>query len=349
MKIQLNGIEKTVRAGQTVLEAARQHGVYIPSLCYHAKTGGVGKCRVCLVEVEGMRGILTSCTLLAADGMKISTDTPMLRHHQKMVVDLLLSAGHHDCLSCAECGSCELQRVAYYLGIEQPSFPRPQRLEPDVSSEFMVFDRSKCIKCGRCIAGDNCTVVNETIGFSHRGDATSVTFDNDLPIGSSSCVHCGECVQLCPTGALTDKKALGLGRSWDLKRVNTTCPYCGVGCQVTLHVDRSHNRVVKVTGREIQPNQGMLCVKGRYGYDFPASPNRLTHPMIRKNGQLEQVSWDEALDYTATRIKAIVDRDGPDVFSAFGSGRTTSENNYAIQKFTRAVIGTNNIDHCART
>jgi predicted molibdopterin-dependent oxidoreductase YjgC len=349
MQIFFDGKPYEAESGQTVLEAARANGVYIPTLCYHAKTGGVGKCRVCVVEIEGMRGTVTSCTVQAAPDMKVVTNSPALREHQRMIVDLLLSSGHHDCLSCPKCGACELQEVAYFLGIEHPSFPQPERVEKDESAEFIVFDGSKCIRCGRCILGDNCTVVNETLDFAHRGDATRVSFDYELPIGSSSCVQCGECVQLCPTGALSDKKALGLGRSWELDKVNTTCPYCGVGCQVTLHVDRARNRIVRVTGREVSPNQGMLCVKGRYGYDFPSSPKRLTHPMIRKNGKLEQVSWEEALDYTARRIKEIVDRDGPDVFSAFGSGRITNENNYAIQKFTRAVIGTNNVDHCART
>ncbi len=134
-----------------------------------------------------------------------------------------------------------------------------------------------------------------------------------------------------------------------METVNTTCPYCGVGCQVTLHVDKDANRIVRVTGREVVPNDGMLCVKGRFGYEFPSSPKRLTQPLLRKNGELEPVSWEEALDFTAERIKKIVEEHGPDVFSAFGSGRTTNESNYAISKFTRAVIKTNNVDHCART
>jgi formate dehydrogenase major subunit len=168
-------------------------------------------------------------------------------------------------------------------------------------------------------------------------------------MANSSCVQCGECVQLCPVGALIDRKAVGKGRTWQLEKIDTTCAYCGVGCQVTLHVDRAANRIVRVTGRETEPNDGMLCVKGRYGYEFPSSENRLTEPMIRKNGELEPVSWDEALDFTAARIGEIVEEYGPDSFSAFGSGRITNENNYAISKFTRAVIKTNNVDHCART
>ncbi len=258
MDIIINGKTCQTKEGQTVLQAARDNGIYIPSLCYHAKTGGQGKCRACVVEIEGMRGVVTACTTEVAKGMKVTTDSPLLREHQKMIVDLLLSSGRHDCLSCAQCGDCELQDAAYYLGIERPSFPVPGKEPRDDTSEFIIFDEAKCIKCGRCVAADNCTVVNETISFAYRGAETKVSFDHDLNISSSSCVQCGECVQICPTGALTDKKAAGIGRSWSFDKVNTTCPYCGVGCQLTLHVDRARNKVVRVTGREVAPNQGML-------------------------------------------------------------------------------------------
>jgi predicted molibdopterin-dependent oxidoreductase YjgC len=350
MKITINGRSIEASPGQTILQAARENGIYIPSLCYHPKTGPAGKCRACVVEVEGMRGLQTSCTILVKEGMNVTTNSKQTVDAQKLVVDLLLSTGKHDCVACEQNGACELQDAAYHLGIEHPSFSMPdEEIEVDDSSEFVYRDHSKCIKCGRCVTGCNTTVVNEVLDFGYRGHSTKVICDDDLPMGKSTCVQCGECVQLCPTGAIIDKKAKWSGRPWELEKVNTTCAFCGVGCQLTLHVDRGGNRVVRVTGREVAPNEGMLCVKGRYAYEFPSSANRLTHPMIRKNGKLEKVSWDEALDYTASRIKTIVDRDGPDVFSAFGSGRITNENNYAIQKFTRAVIGTNNVDHCART
>lgn len=302
-----------------------------------------------MVEIDGMRGLQTSCTVAVKDGMKVTTNTPKVRGAQKLVIDLMLSSGHHDCLSCEKNGSCELQDAAYFLGIEGPGFHIEPKKEADCSSEFVVRDKDKCIKCGRCIEGCNNTVVNEVLAFGMRSSDTEVVCDNDVPMAESTCVQCGECVQLCPVGALIDKKSVGTGRPWDLEKVNTTCPYCGVGCQLTLHVDRKHNKIVKVTGREVVPNDGMLCVKGRYGFEFPSSENRLKYPMIKKNGKHERVSWEEALDYTAKRIKEIVDRDGPDVFSAFGSGRITNENNYAIMKFTRAVVKTNNVDHCART
>ncbi len=350
MKITFDGREVPFEQGQTVLQAARDNGIYIPSLCYHRKTGPAGRCRLCVVEIKGMRGLQTACTVVAADGMDVQTATPLVLDTRRMIVNLLLSSGQHNCISCEQNSGCELQDAAYRLGIETPAFviDEPQ-LPKDDSSEMVVRDMRKCIQCGRCVAGCKSVVVNEVLEFEQRGNDAKVVCDYDLPMAESTCVQCGECSQLCPVGAIIDKKSIGMGREWELKTVNTTCPYCGVGCQLTMHVDEAKNRIVKVTGREVLPNDGMLCVKGRYGFEFPSSPKRLTHPMIKKNGKHERVSWDEALDYTADRIKEIVARDGPGVFSAFGSGRITNENNYAIAKFTRAVIKTNNVDHCART
>lgn len=346
----LNDRKAPFRPGQTVLEVARENGVKIPALCYHRKTGPAGRCRVCVVEVEGQRGLATSCNLPARDGMVVNTDSERVLEVRRMVVNLLLSNGEHNCLACEQNGHCELQDAAYQLGIETPAFTvSGPKAEVDDSSEMIVFDHRKCIQCGRCIAACNHVVVNEVLGMADRGFQSKVVCDLDRPMAQSTCVQCGECVQICPVGAIIDKKAVGKGRAWELEEVDTTCPYCGVGCQLTLHVDRAANRVVRVTGREVVPNDGMLCVKGRFGYEFPSSPKRLTQPLVRKNGSLEPVSWDEALDYTADRIRAIVDEHGPDVFSAFGSGRITNENNYAIAKFARAVIKTNNVDHCART
>lgn len=349
MKITINNQLHEIPGGMTVLEAARHCGVYIPSLCYHPKTGPAGKCRACLVEIEGVRGLQTSCTVQVRDGMKVFSNTERVLAAQRLVIDLLLSSGHHDCLSCEQNGDCELQQAAYFLGIERPTFRIEQEFTSDTSSEFVIKDNGKCISCGRCIAGCNKTVVNEVLDFGFRSGQTEVIMDDDIPMGDSTCVQCGECVQLCPTGALSDKKAHGQGRTWEFEKVNTTCPYCGVGCQTILHIDRAQNKIVRVTGREVSPNNGMLCVKGRYAYEFPSHENRLKYPMIKKNGQHVRVSWEEALDYTANRMKEITDKHGPDTFSAFGSGRITNENNYAIQKFTRMVVGTNNVDHCART
>lgn len=350
MTLTIDGRELNFEPGATVLAVARANGIRIPSLCYHRKTGVAGRCRICLVEVDRMATLQPACSLLATKGMRVHSASPKVLAARRMVVELLLSNGQHNCLSCEQNGACELQDAAYELGIEAPAFVIEEPIAAkDVSSAMIQREPGKCIKCGRCVVGCSSVVVNEVLAFDARGDAAKVICDDDLPMGESSCVQCGECSQLCPVGAIVDKKSVGQGRPWQLTQVNTTCPYCGVGCQVTAHVDQEKNRIVKVTGREVAPNDGMLCVKGRYGFEFPSSPKRLTRPLLKKDGKQVEVSWDEALDFTAARIKAIVERDGPDVFSAFGSGRITNEANYAMAKFARAAIKTNNIDHCART
>lgn len=349
MKIFIKDREIEVKKGQSVLQAARESNIYIPTLCYHHRTGPAGKCRACVVEVEGMRGLQTACTLEVRDGMKVVTDSEKVREAQKLVVNLLLSTGKHDCLSCEQNGHCELQDAAYYLGIETPAF-RLGDVEPriDESSEFIYRDHSKCIQCGRCIAGCNNTVVNEVLSFGYRGHETTVICDNDLPMGGSSCVQCGECVQLCPTGAIIEKLVRGQGRPWEMQKVHTTCPYCGVGCQIELHV--KDNQIVKVTGVEqhSDPRLGSLCVKGRFGYHFVTDADRLKTPLIRENGAFREASWDEALDRVAEEFGRIKQADGPDAIGVFSSARITNEENYLVQKFARAAIGTNNVDHCAR-
>ena len=213
---------------------------------------------------------------------------------------------------------------------------------------MIIRDMNKCIHCYRCVNGCNNIVVNEVLEMGYRGSRMTVVCDTDKPMGESSCVVCGECVQLCPTGALVEKKAMGKGREWDTKQTRTTCPYCGVGCQIRLHV--RDNEIIKVTGEEnVEPNFGTLCVKGRFGYDFVHSPHRLRKPLLRKNGRLEEVSWDAALDFTAEKLLEIKKTSGPGSIVGIGCARSTNESNYVMMKFMRAVVGTNNVDHCART
>jgi predicted molibdopterin-dependent oxidoreductase YjgC len=351
LKMTINGKEVFFEKGKTILEVARENDMYIPSLCYHYKTGPASKCRLCVVNVEGMRGLQTSCSVKAADNMVVQTNTEDILAAQKMIVNLLLASGQHNCLSCEANGDCELQDAAYYLGIEAPEFLIETELPViDESSEFIVIDHRKCIKCGRCVVGDNCTVVNEVLDFGFRGHDTKVICDDDVPMGTSTCVQCGECVQLCPVGAMIDKKSIGKGRPWELKKVDTVCPYCGVGCQITLHVNEKANKIVKVTGVEKAPtNDGMLCVKGRYGYDFVNSEERLTTPLIRdKNGQLQKATWDEAISLVADTFNRIKAESGADAIAGLCSAKCTNEENFAFQKFMRREIGTNNVDHCAR-
>lgn len=347
----INEREVAFEQGKTILEVAREHDIYIPSLCYHPKTGPAGRCRVCLADVEGMRGLQTACTTLANAGMIVKTDTEEILAAQKMVVNLLLANGQHNCLSCEANGACELQDVAYYLNIETPTFLiETEPPEIDDSGEMIVFDHRKCILCGRCVEADNCTVVQEVLGFGFRTLATKVFCDENLPMGQSSCVQCGECAQVCPVGAIIDKKVIGKGRPWELQTVDTVCPYCGVGCQITLHIHEKTGKIVKVSGVEGSPtNDGMLCVKGRYGYDFVNSAERLTTPLIRDSrGQLKESDWETAISLVAGKFQEIKDEHGPDAIAGLSSAKVTNEENFAFQKFMRREIGTNNVDHCAR-
>lgn len=337
--------------GMTVLDVARENGIYVPTLCYHKRTGKAGKCRACLVEIEGVRGLKESCGMEARDGMVVKTESPQINEVRKMIVELHLSNGAHNCIACEKNGHCELQDMAYHMGIEKPHFPvETLAMELDDSSEGIIRDPNKCIQCGRCIKGCNHNVMHEVLDFGWRSGNMKVICDDDLPMGKSSCVQCGECVQLCPVGALTFKNAKGKGPYWELEKTKVICTYCGVGCSVDMHT--KDNKYIYSMGTENnwenQTNKGMLCVKGRFGFDFLNREDRLKTPLVRKNGKLEEATWDEALDLVASRLGEIKTQHGPGALGFFTSARISNEENYAVMRFARGVIGTNNIDHCAR-
>jgi predicted molibdopterin-dependent oxidoreductase YjgC len=237
----------------------------------------------------------------------------------------------------------------YWLGIEKPRFEiSPPGYPIETTNSMIQRDLNKCILCGRCIRACNEIQVNEVLDFARRGFRAKVgpAFDTDYI--DSECFFCGECVDSCPVGAITLKQARFGGRPWELKKVRTTCTYCGVGCQMDLNIHGG--KIVKVTGnREYgQPNEGSLCVKGRFGMDFVHSQDRLKTPLIRKDGELKEATWDEAYSFIAKKLASIKKKHGPDSIAGFSSARVTNEENYLFQKFMRAVIGTNNVDHCAR-
>jgi predicted molibdopterin-dependent oxidoreductase YjgC len=343
IKLRINGIPVEAVEGTTILYAAKEMGIYIPALCHHPKLTPSGACRVCLVEVNGVP--VTSCTTLIEDGMEVITDSPYIENMRRDIIDLILSDHPYDCMVCQKTGECELQELAYKYEIRNPIFKGQRRIYTKRDGNpFIERDMEKCILCGRCVKICDEVQGVGAIDFAYKGFQTKVCppFEHDL-----NCEFCGQCVMVCPTGALVGKEWIRKGRYWGIREVDTICPYCGVGCSITLHIKDSE--IVRVTSKEDRGvNKGLLCVKGRFAYEFVSSPDRLKTPLIRRNGELQPASWNEALDYAASRLKDIKEKHGPDAIGGLSSARCTTEENYLFQKFMRAAVGTNNVDHCAR-
>jgi len=369
----INGRKCSFTSGQTILEAAAESGIDIPTLCYLAGTTPTGRCGICVVEIEGEAELRTACTTPAAGQMAVWTESPRVVAARKETLAGFLASGNHNCAIgadrrepwtafqlraqetdetdtlCPAWGDCRLQELAYRYQVRtEPLAPPKDSPPPEMINPLIIRDFSRCISCGRCVAACNEVQVNRAIQLSDDGPDARVTTPEDRPLKESNCVFCGECVQACTTGALVEKKARFLWRPWDTTRIRTTCPYCGVGCQQWLHV--RDGRIVKVTGVEGgAPNDGRLCVKGRFGYDFIYSRERLKTPLIKKDGGFRQASWEEALDLVAERFGAIIAAHGPDAVAGVSCARSINEDSYQMQKLFRAVFKTNNIDHCART
>jgi predicted molibdopterin-dependent oxidoreductase YjgC len=338
--------------GGTILDIARAHGVHIPTLCHLQAADHKGVCRICVVEVEGSDRLLPACDTPAVNGMVVTTHSEKVLEARKTVLGLLLAEGDHDCPVCNIAGDCRLQDLVFEYGATAPSYKfTKNKRSLDDSTVLIARDFSKCVMCGRCVAACNDVQCHYAIPYPYGRREDKAFPAGWLPkVDLDLCVHCGECVQVCPVGALVESKARFLARPWEIdETIRTTCPYCGVGCQQLLHV--KDGRIVKVTGVEDgAPNYGRLCVKGRFGYDFIYSEERLKTPLIRQeNGEFREASWDEALDLVATKFKQIIDESGPDALAGVACSRSINEDSYQMQKLFRAVIGTNNIDNCART
>ena len=347
IRLTIDGISVQVTAAASILDAARQAGISIPTLCHLADLNPAGSCRMCVVKIEGLRTLSAACVQPVAEGMVVHTHTPEVLAARRMMLEFILANHPADCLACVKNMNCELQSLSAELGVRTSRFEGKQRQYPiDDANVFIVRNNEKCILCGRCVRTCQELQVCDVLGFNERGFGMKVAPAFDTPTHESSCVFCGACVSVCPVGALTEKDLYQAG-SPD-KKVRTTCPFCGVGCNFDLNV--KDGLIVGVTSNPDSPVNGrLLCVKGRFGTDYIHSPLRLTTPMIRKNGQLEQATWDEALDLVADRFRETRRNHGPDSITALCSARCTNEENYVLQKFMRAVIGTNSVDHCART
>ncbi len=349
VKLTINGIEIEVPAGTTILKAAEKAGINIPTLCFLEELSSVGACRMCVVEVKGARALVASCATAVAPGMEVQTHSPDVMEARRLILELLLANHPLDCLTCEKSGDCTLAELCYEYGVKESAFEGEKHNYPiEMSNPFIIRDMNKCILCGRCIRACAEITGQDTIDLIYRGFNSKVAPFYDEELVESNCVYCGQCVSVCPTGALTERQMAGMGRRWEITKVKTTCPFCGTGCNFDLNV--KDGKLIGVTSNPSAPINGRaLCIKGRFGWDFVNNENRLTTPLIKKDGKFVEASWDEALTLITNSLKEIKEKHGSDSFAALSSARCTNEENYLVQKFTRAVMGTNNVDHCART
>lgn len=396
VSLEIDGRPVTVRKGTTIWQAARELGIDIPVLCHNERLHPEGVCRMCVVSTGG-RVLQASCVRACDDGMQVETNNDAITRHRSTLTELLLADQPEACPKDSTTADNQLSALASQLGCKGEDYPRGDGRPSDDSSKVIGVVHQACILCDACVRACDDIQHNDVIGRTGKGYEARIAFDLDRPMGDSTCVSCGECMAVCPTGALTNKpllpmavdkangdaearpKALPLLPRAELDTVDSVCPYCGVGCSLTFHVDRSHNRIQYVDGRDSPVNRGRLCVKGRYGFDYASHPHRLQKPLIRRDefypkrplspeiqsskrkrrgGGLvryedvmpafREATWDEALELVARRLTEVRDAHGSQAMSGFGSAKCSIEEAYVFQKLVRAVFGTNNVDHCTR-
>jgi NADH-quinone oxidoreductase subunit G len=338
--------EVTVPAGTLVLKAAESIGIEIPTLCYHDKLVPLGGCRLCLVEIEKMRGLQTACTTPVREGMVVHTNTPEVMKTRKGMLEFLLINHPLDCPVCDKGGECTLQDWAFKYGVTETRFIEEKRhkRKAHALSPLIVKDEERCILCRRCVRFLEQWADEAQLDYFGRGRLSRVDTFPGYPFDS---VFSGNTLDVCPVGALTNRVFRFQARSWELERTPSVCPYCGVGCNITLDVKM--NKLRRIVGREnAEVNDQWLCDKGRFGHAFVHSPNRLKTPLVRRGDNLEPATWQEALTLISRRLGKIVEESGPESVGGIGSTRATNEANYLFQRLMRAVVGTNNVDHIGR-
>src|SRR5438477_969842 len=352
----LNGETVVCPGDQTILQAARQHDVEIPRLCDMEGMRPDGNCRTCMVEIKGERVLAPSCCRYPKEGMEVTTNSPRALTSQKMSIELLLA----DIPETSYTLNSELDLWAKKLSMGKPRFAARHQPAEDLSHPAMAVNLDACIQCKRCVRACREEQVNDVIGYAFRGSHSKIVFDLDDLMGDSTCVACGECVQACPTGALMPARAVG--EIVPDKQVDSVCPYCGVGCQLTYNI--KDNVILYVQGKDGPANSSRLCVKGRYGFDYVQHKHRLTKPLIRKPGVpktkdftvdpenwrdvFREATWEEALDVAAKGFREARDTHGKRSLAGFGSAKCTNEEAYVFQKLVRTGFGSNNVDHCTR-
>jgi len=355
IEFKLNGETVVGRPDEKIIETAKKHGIDIPHLCHGGNQRSDGNCRACVVEIKGERALAPSCCRFPTPGMEVTTNSPRALTSQKMVLELLLS----DMPEQEYTLDNKLKQWAGKLGVGRPRFAKREQPKSDLSHPAMAVNLDACIQCTRCVRACREVQVNDVIGYAYRGDASVPVFDFDDAMGESTCVACGECVQACPTGALMPARGVGLKKIE--KKVDSVCPFCGVGCLLTYHV--AEKKIQFVTGKEGPSNHYRLCVKGRFGFDYAHHPQRLTKPLIRKPGiakspdfvvdpgnwseVFREASWEEALEFAAAGLRKIRDQDRY-ALAGYGSAKGSNEEAYLFQKLVRTGFGQNNVDHCTR-
>lgn len=341
--LSIDGQTVSVPKGITIIEAAAHADIDIPHLCYFEGLPKTGSCRVCMVELEGTDGLVASCARKVQDGMVVLTKTERVLDARRFVLELIWSVHPGDCTTCEKSGACELQKYTYELDIEKGRFPLQREEYPvDTTNPLIERDHNLCILCGRCIRMCK-SGGHYVLDFIKRGIATKVTTPLDRPLQESGCTFCGNCISVCPVSSLVEKQRRFRGREWEFKATKTVCSYCGCGCNLLL--DTTSNQIVRARTGE---KDSYLCVKGKFGWDYVLSEERLKTPLIRKNGSLKECSWDEALEHTARQLLKIKESRGPDALGGLISANRPNETLYLFGKFIRACLGTNSIDSSAR-
>lgn len=360
LSLEIDGQTYGFEAGETVLEVARKNGIHIPTLCHDPRLKPAGACRTCLVEVEGARRLMPSCATAAESGAKVSSHSPRIERHRKSLLALYLT-DHPDAQQSRERRRPnQLLQMAQDLGAptDWPSLQNIRAGRPDDRNPYVDFDPEACIACARCTRYCDEVESVSAITLAGRAGETTISTSDGRSLLDTSCELCGGCIDTCPTGAMAEKRPITRQEKHEdeLTKVRSTCNFCGVGCQLDLNVDPDARdgagQVIKITSPEpgTTSNDGNLCVKGRFAYDFIHHADRLTHPLIRDaNGQLQKATWEEAMERTAQGLLGIKQEHGADSLAFVSSSRCTVEENYLMQKISRVGIGTNNVHQCAAT
>jgi NADH-quinone oxidoreductase subunit G len=346
VNITVDGKKVAAPAGTLLIEACKSVGIEVPSFCYYPNLSLQGACRMCLVKVEKMPKLQTACTTVIGEGMIVTTDSDEIQQARKGMVEMLLGNHPLDCPVCDAGGECELQDMTFSYGAAESKYMEPKNHKEEQQwSPVVYFDRPRCILCYRCVRVCGEAMDVWALGVQNRGVSSIIAPNKEDHL---ECEECGMCIDICPVGALTSGAYRYKTRPWEMNHIGTTCTHCADGCKTTLGVRRSETGMEIVRGDNRDKsgiNGDFLCIKGRYAFDFAHHEDRLTQPLIRKDGQLVPSTWEEAFELIGRRFKEVREQHGGQAIGVFGSNRTTNEENYLLQKFARVVLQTNNIDH----